>query len=121
KLIRSPQYRARQAANEISYLWDTLIEFQNDHILNGSATALLGEASPVGYEKIMRMMAEENRLSRRLLGESICLANSITESGKRFTRTILSTTQEGRAYIIMSVSKPEECSEEQYLEIRRAD
>lgn len=121
KLKKSPQYRARREANEISYLWDTLIEFQNDHILNGSATALLGEASPIKYEQIMRLMAEETRLSRRALGESIYLANSINESGKRFTRTILSASREGRAYIIMSVSKPKECSEEQYLEIRRGD
>jgi hypothetical protein len=121
ELIKSPQYRSRREANEISYLWDTLIEFQNSHILTGSATALLGEPSPAKYEQIMRLMAEENRLSRRVLGESIHLANSISESGKRFTRTILSASRKGRAYIIMSVSKPEECTEEQYLEIRRGD
>lgn len=121
RLQKSGQYRARRKENEISYLWDTLIEFQNDHILAGSAIALLGEATPARYERIMRMMAEENRLSRRALGESIHRVNSINEAGKRFTRTILSASREGRAYIIMSISRPEECNQEQYLEIRRGD
>lgn len=121
KLKKSTQYQSRYEANEISYLWDTLIEFQNEHILNGSAITLMGEPSPAKNEQVMRLMAEENRLSRRILGESIYLANSINEPGKRFTRTILSASCEGRAYIIMSVSKPQECSQEQYLEIRRGD
>lgn len=69
----------------------------------------------------MRMMAEENRLSRRALGESIHRVNSITDPGKRFTRTIFSASREGRAYIIMSMSPPEQSSEEQYLELRRGD
>jgi hypothetical protein len=121
RLQKSGQYRARRKENEVSYLWDTLIEFQNDHILAGSAIALLGEATLARYERIMRMMAQENRLSRRALGESIHRVNSINETGKRFSRTILSASREGRAYIIMSVSRPEECNQEKYLEIRRGD
>ena len=121
RLKNSHKYQVRLKENEISYLWDTLIEFQNDHILTGSATSLLEVATPARYELIMRMMAEENRLSRRALGESLHKVNSINEPGKRFTRTILSASREGRAYIFMSISRPEECNQEQYLEIRRGD
>lgn len=121
RLKKSRKYQARLEENEVSYLWDTLIEFQNDHILTGSATALFGDATPAKYELIMRMMAEENRLSRRALGESLHRVNSINEPGKRFTRTILSASREGRAYIFMSMSRQEECNQEQYLEIRRGD
>ncbi|BCM25088.1 hypothetical protein ZMTM_13470 [Methyloradius palustris] len=121
RLKKSRQYQARCEENEISYLWDTLIEFQNDHILAGSAEALIGDSNPVMYERIMRMMAEENRLSRRSLGESINRANSINEPGKRFTRTIFSASREGRAYIFMTMPRPEECNQEEYLELRRGD
>jgi len=121
RLQKSGQYRARRKENEISYLWDTLIEFQNDHILTGSALALHGDATPAMYERVMHMMAEENRLARRALGESIHRVNSIDEPVKRFTRTIFSASREGRAYIFMTVPRPEEYTQEQYLELRRGD
>lgn len=120
-LINSPEYASRSRANDISYIWDNLIEFQNQHIIFGSAVSLVDNHSPEDYERIMRIMASENRLSRRALGESFHIANSIEEKDKRYTRTILSTAREGRAYIIMSLSNPVGFSHSEYWEMRRGE
>lgn len=120
-LVDSPAYKTRREANEISYLWDYLIEFQNQHIISGSASSLIGDDTPNTFERVMRMMASENRLSRRALGESFHIANSITEKDKRFTRTIVSTSQKGRGYIFMSLSRPDGFNAEEYLEMRRGE
>ncbi|MDI1361018.1 hypothetical protein [Methylotenera sp.] len=121
QLQKSKEYRARWEENKISYLWDTLIEFQIDHILSGSASGIWGESTAAMNERIMRMMAEETRLFRRALGESIHRVNSINQPNKRFTRTLLSASREGRAYIFMTVPRPKEMSQEEYLEWRRGD
>lgn len=119
RLIKSPEYKARSKANENSYLWDALIEFQNAHILAGQATNLMGEPSAANYERVMRMMAEENRLSRRALGESIYRVDSVVEIGKRFIRTIVSSSYKGRVYIFLSLPRPADIEQKQYLEVRR--
>ncbi len=121
RLIDSPEYASRCKANEISYIWDNLIEFQNQHIILGSAASLTDDDSPEVYERIMRIMASENRLARRTLGESFYKANSNLEKDKRFTRTVLSNAKDGRAYIFMSLSKPEGFSLTDYKEMRRGE
>lgn len=121
QLLKSKEYRTRWEENQISYLWDSLIEFQINHILNGSSSSVLGEPTAAMNERIMRMMAEETRLFRRALGESVHRANSINQPDKRFTRTLLSASREGRAYIFMTVPRQNDMSQEEYLERRRGD
>jgi hypothetical protein len=121
RLIKSPDYHERSKANKVSYLWDELIEFQNAHILTGRASSLIGDSSPATHERVMRMMAEENRLSRRALGESIYRADKVVEIGKRFIRTIVSSSYEGRVYIFLSLPRPADIEHKQYLEVRRGD
>ena len=118
-LLASKAYRARRKANEISYLWDELIEYQNRHIINGSAVVLYREESLELHERVMRMMAQENRVARRILGASIDRARSINKKGKRFTRSIIGGRDKKRAYVFMSLPKPTGYSYIQYRELRQ--
>ena len=120
-LIASKAYRARREENEVSYLWDELIEFQNNHIISGTASTIFGDESIEVYERIMRMMAQEDRVTRRTLGESISRAHSVNIQGKRFIRTVVSTPEGERAYVFMTLPYPPEYTDEQYRELRIND
>ena len=120
-LIASKAYQARREENEISYLWDELIEFQNKHIISGTASSIFGEDSIEVYERIMRMMAQEGRVTRRTLGESISRAHSVNIQGKRFTRTVVPTLEGDRAYVFMTLPHPHQYNDEQYRELRIND
>tara|TARA_R110001599_G_scaffold117812_2_gene286411 strand:- start:1280 stop:2452 length:1173 start_codon:yes stop_codon:yes gene_type:complete len=120
-LINSNAYESRREVNAISYLWDNLIEFHSQHIIHGSAISFADETSDINNEHLMRIMASENRLTRRSLGEALHVANSNKQKEMRFTRTILSATKKGRAYVFMSLFKPKDSSFEDYLKMRRSD
>lgn len=121
KLKASKAYRTRRKENKISYLWDELIEFQNGHIIAGTASAIFGDESIEVYERIMRMMAQEDRVTRRTLGESISRAHSVNIQGKRFIRTVVRTPEGERAYVFMTLPYPPEYTDEQYRELRIND
>lgn len=120
-LIASKAYRARREENEISYLWDELIEFQNKHIISGTASTIFGDESIEVYERIMRMMAQEGRVTRRTLGESISRTHSVNIQGKRFTRTVVRVPEGDRAYVFMTLPHPPEYNDEQYRDLRMND
>jgi hypothetical protein len=120
-LIASKAFQARREENEISYLWDELIEFQNEHIISGTASTIIGDESIEVYERIMRMMAQEGRVTRRTLGESISRAHSVNIQGKRFTRTVVRAPEGDRAYVFMTLPRPPEYNDEQYRDLRMND
>jgi hypothetical protein len=61
------EYRAKKEADQISYVWDRLIETVNSHITNNT---LEFNATPADAELVVRTMAKENRFCRRLLGKA---------------------------------------------------
>ena len=65
----SPQFQAKQKADEESYLWDLIIEMVSRDITEH--TLEVGEATLSGNERIVRVMAREPRLSRRVLSQSM--------------------------------------------------
>jgi len=67
---RSPQRLAQIEANEISYVWDRLIEKFNSYALDGTQEY----CSPPGFltsERVLRFLAREPRFRRRMLGKAI--------------------------------------------------
>jgi hypothetical protein len=69
-ILQHPQYLEKKRADGISYLWDHLIDFMAGHTMNGT----LEEGAHISlenHEKLLRVMASENRLSRRLLAASL--------------------------------------------------
>lgn len=85
-----PLYQARAQANSISYLWDNLIEYQASHILHGSTQELFvgGSPAPSGGERLLRVMAGENRVMRRSLGATLRQGRVLGSQQKRWICTI---------------------------------
>lgn len=69
-ILQHPQYIQKRLEDEVSYLWDHVIDFMAGHTMNGT----LEEGMQIGlgdHEKLLRTVAAENRLSRRLLAASL--------------------------------------------------
>jgi hypothetical protein len=91
KFRNSRQYKARTAAASLSYLWDDLIEYQASHVIHGSTEEIFAgreEHRTVGSERVLRVMASENRFTRQLLGETLREGRIISSQRKRFLRTV---------------------------------
>lgn len=91
KFHRSRPYKARAAAASLSYLWDDLIEYQASHVLHGSTEAFFAgkeERRTEISERVLRVMASENRLARRALGETLREGRAISSQRKRYVRTV---------------------------------
>jgi len=72
ELVRNPQYIAKKAADQVSYLWDTLIENFTQHMLGGTSIVIDGsEYNLKNGELAARHMALECRFQRRSHGEAI--------------------------------------------------
>uniref|UniRef100_UPI003F9E40C0 hypothetical protein n=1 Tax=Rhodoblastus sp. TaxID=1962975 RepID=UPI003F9E40C0 len=108
--IASPRYQLRKNANEPSYVWDWLIEHISDSVLAGTAVRILGEdPEPAMAERALRLMAIENRVYRRILGEAFrdTLLKAQEQKAQRFVRKLLpGLYDESRrtAYVILVFS-----------------
>jgi hypothetical protein len=102
KLKASAGYRGRAAANEISYLWDDLIEYQASHMIHGSSELTMAAATKGSEEDVLRVMASENRLKRRMLGESIHFLRLKSNEKLRSTR-IITDGQRRRVYAMLAL------------------
>ncbi len=117
---KSEPYRKTLAANEISYLWDALIQHTSDHILHGRTS---GENAFKG-EAAITYMAKEPRLSRRTMASTI--ANAINAFPSNPTAAItrnmsyMTSFYPDVAYIFLQVhvNRPES-SYEEYRAVRR--
>ncbi|WP_319612993.1 hypothetical protein [Acidiphilium acidophilum] len=92
RFAASAQYRERNEANKISYLWDRLIQKTSRHILDGTA---LGNTTPFGPSAVQEM-AKEGRLARR------ALANGIAEAINSFPYEELDEDSIQRKMIFMT-------------------
>jgi hypothetical protein len=92
QLIQRPEYRAKRSADEISYIWDRLIEQFTGNILAGTSVPIFDEPpNAADAEKALRTMALETRVHRRKLGEALIAALKIAEKQKaeRFCRVVM--------------------------------
>lgn len=118
----SPQWAAKREADAGSYMWDSLIEYQASFVQAGTAIGLLPETPPetIDHERILRALAAETRLSRRELAVHFRHALANSEPGKKFARMTLSGDSMSRAYVFLTVPKPEGTSYQNYRELRSA-
>jgi hypothetical protein len=115
----SPQRAAKKAADAPSYMWDALIEYQSSFIRAGTATSLPDlNAAASDHEQIVRALADESRYSRRQLAAHLRHALSQSVPGNKFARVVISGDRPDRAYVFLTVPKPEEETYEQYREMR---
>lgn len=91
KLKTNRQYIAKKQADDISYLWDNLVETFTKHMLAGTTMVPEGEAfNLTEHEQAIRYMALAPRFDRRKYGEGIKGALEQGRGQNRFTRAFIS-------------------------------
>lgn len=116
-----PEYRRKKEADRVSYSWDELIE---KFILIGDP-AIAGvplHQTNKELEEGLRIIASENRLSRRLLARSLrgALVSAADHPGKRWARIGAAAQDPERVYTFIVLPVRAEESYDQYREFRRA-
>lgn len=97
---KNPQHLAQIEANEISYVWDRLIEKFNSHALNGTQF----HCSPPRFnatERILHFLAREPRTNRRLLGKAIIEILQKTPLNKRMLRVLKPSSPSDPYYVFL--------------------
>jgi hypothetical protein len=117
----SPQRAAKREADQGSYMWDSLIEYQASFVRAGTAIGL-PELPPetIDHERILRALAAEPRLARRELASHFRFALSKSEPGKKFARMTLSGDNMSRAYVFLTTPRPPDVDYQDYRETRSA-
>jgi hypothetical protein len=115
----SPQRRARLQANEVSYVWDRLIETFSQHMLAGTQYHSTHGEIRHG-EKILRFLARESRTRRRMLAQSVheLIAKTPTRN-IRASRLILPLRPGDPYYIFVLLPHPDNIPYDVYRKVRR--
>jgi len=104
----SPQRVAKRKADEISYMWDGLIEHQSSFIRAGTAiTAPWQPPGVVDHERIVRALAEQTRLVRRSLSADLRFALMQSESGRMFARIKMTGRPPSQAFVFLTIPRVE--------------
>jgi len=117
-LLELPQYAESKRANEISYAWDGLIEhftkyFRNKELVDGVPAD--------DFERALRVMASQNRVVRRQLGQMLVSALQTADRGRaRYISVIDQSTDGALAYAVVCLSYKGDIPYETYRERRRA-
>ena len=111
--MREPGYRAKKEADQVSYVWDRLVNQFTGDVLAGTSVSPAGEAVDAARaEMALRSMALEKRIYRRMLGHSVADAMETAEREKhpRFCRVILpgnDSADIGVAYVFLIFAYPD--------------
>ncbi len=91
-LYSSSRYSAKKKADQVSYFWDKLINIFASHVLNDSL-AYQNRKDISEIEPILRLMANHNRLRRRILSNTFAGFYHNTIPGQGGTRVIYDTSE----------------------------
>jgi hypothetical protein len=112
-----PERNEQLRQNNISYIWDDLIERFARHALN--ATQYYSSHVELSDTEIgLRFMAGEPRLARRMIVKGFIDLYTDTPDGMRRNRYFKSLTDNGPFYVFLSLPQPDFTSYEQYREGR---
>ncbi len=119
--VSSPE-RARQlSANRVSYAWDELIEEFNYHALTNTQYRI-AHADIKSHERIMRFMAREPRIRRRMLARAILdLIRNTPAASSRAVRCVLPDRARPRdpCYVFLLLGRPSGVSDDEYRGVRK--
>lgn len=99
---KKPEVKAKKAADEVSYVWDRLIERIGRDV---AARNMLFDHSLGEDESVLRVMARENRFNRRILGEALIGFFQASTAGKVRSRIVPSLS--GVGYVFLAAPKAE--------------
>lgn len=114
----SPQRKAQLQADEVSYVWDELIEQFNKHIISGTQyyTSHVGVDSS---ERSIRWLAREGRTRRRMLAMALLgVVNQELPEDGRASRVFLPSRPGDPYYVFLLVWRPKDVSYDEYREVR---
>ncbi len=105
----SPLWTAKQKANEISYMWDALIEHQSGFIRSGKAITApwLPSMDGVNHERIVRALAAQPRLARRSLAADLQVAMHRSDPGRIFARIKMTGRPPDQAFVFLTIPRTE--------------
>ena len=103
-----PRYIAKKSADEISYIIDTLIEHVSSNAVG--RTLIHGNELPIdSYEKALRILAAESRLSRRHLARALVdLLSSVSTHGRPRSRCVVTYEKSGTGYCFLVFPCPQD-------------
>lgn len=116
---KSPQRVAKREADKVSYLWDSIIEHHSNFIRAGTAITL-SDQSPqqVDHERIVRAMAQQNRLERRQCGADLHYVLSRDEPRGVFARIHMNGSPPKRAFVFLAAKRLADMSYDEYRKSR---
>lgn len=105
----SPQWKAKQKANEISYMWDALIEHQSGFIRSGKAITVPWQPTMAGisHERIVRALAAQPRLARRSRSTDLQVAMHRSDPGRMFARIKMTGRPPDQAFVFLTIPRTE--------------
>jgi hypothetical protein len=110
----------RRQANIDSRVWDALVE-RHTQMTEGRSFSFTTSTTVEANERVVRHMALENRLDRRILGKRWLEACQIAEMEQAANiRTIPRSAKNGTTYVFLTVRRFSGESEDVYIEKRRA-
>jgi hypothetical protein len=86
RFVNSPEAAAKLKADQISYLWDGLIERFAHHFREGTAEHLTEDTDAAQHAAILRFFARENRTRRRSLSRMLVEMIKTTSADQRRLR-----------------------------------
>jgi len=114
----SPQRAAWSAANEISYAWDALTEKFSYHLMTGSQ--YFGNPEGTSQQEIvLRWMARENRVRRRMLAKSLLDMISSTPTGQIRRRYLPPSSKDDPYWVFLVAPNPGGLDDREYRHARR--
>lgn len=103
QFIEKPEVKAKWAADNASFIWDRLI----DRIGRDVAARNMLVERPLGEdESILRVMAREDRFSRRVLGEALSSFFEVSSANEVRSRMLPSPS--GVGYVFLAVPRDED-------------
>jgi len=118
RYLKNPQRIAKVEADEVSYAWDRLIERFSFHAMNGTQFF----APPGGVsdtERILRWMAREPRVRRRMLARSLVKCVTTTPAHLRRTAVALPSAPGDPYYVYLMIPWNHQATVQQNREVRR--
>ena len=111
-VLNDAGFKRKQIADQESYLWDELISQFGTYLIEGTA-ALEGDANTFHERQtVLRVMAQESRLSRRMFAQGILdgLETMAAQTEPRYARFFLpheTSDRQDNAYIFLMMAVPE--------------
>ena len=115
--IDSPERQRQLKANQVSYIWDHIIERFTQNFLRGTSH-YISDTSLASHETILRFFAREPRTRRRMLMSAIMGMIQNTQPTWRRIQVFMPSRAGDPYFVFVIFPIPEHCSYDEYREVR---